>query len=105
LDRQPAAELIKGTLAAWHEALTFSRRFVETQDAPRFRAAFATLCARVRRWPSPAEFLDVLPRIDTVALKEKRLNKTPCKENSVAKREIEKTCELLGIKLSSSTKP
>ncbi|WP_458788953.1 hypothetical protein [Dyella jiangningensis] len=63
MERQPAAELIKGTLAMWGRVITNGRAFDEQRDTPRFRAAFLTLGAR-RTWPAPQDFIDALPRIE-----------------------------------------
>lgn len=62
LDRTPAADLIQGTVAAWLEALTVNRNWVEEQDAKRVRQAFITLAQTRRTWPVPADFFDALPR-------------------------------------------
>jgi hypothetical protein len=67
LDRQPAAEVIPGTVSTWFDALTHGRVFDEERDAPRFRAAFRTLASRCRNWPSPADFIEAMPRIETPA--------------------------------------
>jgi len=67
LDRQPAAEVIvDGTVPTWINTLTTGRQFEEDRDAPRFRAAFVTLAGTCRAWPVPRDFLEALPRIETV---------------------------------------
>lgn len=63
LERQPASELIKGTLAMWERVVTNGRAFDEQRDAPRFRAAFLALGSR-RTWPAPQDFIDALPRVE-----------------------------------------
>jgi hypothetical protein len=81
LDRQPAAELIPGTLAMWVKVITNRRVrvFEQQRDAPRFQQAFLKL-AEGRAWPVPQDFLDALPapekpravlRIDSEAQRER----------------------------------
>lgn len=65
LERQPAAETIVGTLAAWREILTHRKVYEEGRDAQRFRDAFVALGGRCKSWPAPADFLEALPKIDT----------------------------------------
>lgn len=64
LEGQPSADIIGGTLLAWHKAVTHNRMFEQGRDQPRFEEAFTTLAGRVRRWPAPADFLEALPRIE-----------------------------------------
>lgn len=64
LDGQPSVEVIEGTLLAWHEVVSYGRRFERERDEPRIANAFRILAGRCRRWPVPAEFLDALPRIE-----------------------------------------
>lgn len=61
LDREPAAELAEGTVAAWVEALTLNRHWDEAQDAPRFRKAFSILGQSRSTWPAPKDFLEAMP--------------------------------------------
>ena len=61
LDRQPSADVIEGTAQAWFTAATHGRTWDAERDAPRIEAAFDTLLATCRRWPSAPEFLDALP--------------------------------------------
>lgn len=68
LDRTPAAEILTGTAQAWLEAITDGRAWKESRDAARLRAGFRTLSRTARRWPSPAEFLDAVPRIEQAAI-------------------------------------
>ena len=68
LDRTPAAEVLLGTVQAWLEAITDGRTWDERRDAGRVQAAFRTLGRTMRRWPSPAEFLDALPRVEQTAI-------------------------------------
>lgn len=60
LDRQPALELIEGTLAMWCKVITKGRVFDERTDVPRFREAFVNLGAR-KTWPVPSDFIEALP--------------------------------------------
>ena len=61
MERQPAAEVIPGTVATWFETITHRRVFDEQRDRPRFRAAFLDLAGRVKHWPTPNDFLESLP--------------------------------------------
>jgi hypothetical protein len=61
LDREPASDLVEGTVMAWVEAVNLNRAWDEERDAPRFRRAFATLSATRKQWPSPADFLEAIP--------------------------------------------
>jgi hypothetical protein len=61
LEGQPASELMRGTVMAWAEAITFNRELDREVDAQRFRAAFVILMRDSRRWPTPRQFLDALP--------------------------------------------
>lgn len=63
LDRQPAEKLIDLTAGTWHQALAYSRDWHEEQDTPRIEAAFYSLAANSRTWPSPRAFLDALPEL------------------------------------------
>src|ERR1700722_5066682 len=63
LDRQPAADLIEGTVMAWCEAVIAGRVFEQERDAPRFRASFTSLLRHCTQWPTPREFLEALPRL------------------------------------------
>jgi hypothetical protein len=65
LDRQPAADLIEGTVMAWCEAITAGRLFEQGRDAARFKASFTTLLRHCTQWPTPREFLDAMPRLAT----------------------------------------
>lgn len=64
LEGQPSADVIGGTLLAWHEVITHRRVFEESRDRTRFEDAFRTLAQRCHRWPTPADFLDALPRLE-----------------------------------------
>ena len=63
LDRTPAAEMLPGTAQAWLEAITDGKAWEKGRDADRIAAGFRTLTRIARRWPAPAEFLDVLPPV------------------------------------------
>lgn len=66
LERQPAAEVIRGTALAWVEALTHGRRWDQGRDAPRIREAFRTLAATRTSWPAPLHLIEALPRLEGV---------------------------------------
>src|SRR3546814_12902362 len=51
LDSAPAVDLVEGTAQAWLTALTRGRAWDEQRDAPRVRAAFDTLPARIGSAP------------------------------------------------------
>lgn len=57
-----------GTAQAWLEALTDGVRWDMARDADRVRRGFVILAKTVRRWPSPAEFIDCLPKFEAVKL-------------------------------------
>lgn len=61
LERSPAADMIAGTAAAWVEAVTFGRKWVESRDRQRFRAAFITLANTREQWPAPKHFIEAMP--------------------------------------------
>lgn len=66
LERQPAGELLPGTIAAWVDRLC--RRGWTPDDAPRIREAFGRLSETRRAWPVIADFLEVLPpQSETIA--------------------------------------
>lgn len=68
LERTPAAEVLPLTAAVWLEAVTAGRVFDEARDVPRFRQAFAALCAGRRSWPAPQDFIEALPRVEVRAI-------------------------------------
>jgi len=62
LSGAPAADALGMTADVWLVAIEHrARGWQEGRDAERIRRAFALLFGRVRQWPSPAEFIDVLP--------------------------------------------
>jgi hypothetical protein len=65
LDRQPGAEFLASGITAdtWCDAIWPGREWDRARDEPRIGAAFRGLCRTVRRWPTPAEFLEQLPRL------------------------------------------
>jgi hypothetical protein len=67
LDGQPAAELIEGTIGVWYEAVTAGRA-LGPEDAPRIRAGFANVVTRSRRWPSPADFIEAMPKREAASV-------------------------------------
>lgn len=54
--------MLPGTAGAWIEAITHGRKFERERDEQRVREAFVILSSIIRRWPSPAEFLEAMPR-------------------------------------------
>lgn len=63
LERSPAADMVKGAVAAWVECLTANREWKQDRDAPRIRQAFLTLAQTRRQWPAPIDFTEALPRV------------------------------------------
>lgn len=61
LDGTPARDVISMTAAVWGQCIGSGRLLDEQRDAPRFEAAFETLCRTCRRWPAPADFIQALP--------------------------------------------
>lgn len=59
---------------SWVEAIEYGRVF-EPADRPRIRQAFTILLGRCKRWPTPAEFLEVMPRrVESSVPRERRLD-------------------------------
>lgn len=93
LERSPAADMIAGTAAAWVEAVTFGREWVESRDRPRFRAAFVTLANTREQWPAPKHFIEAMPAAPSpLALVRDRRPADP----EVARKAVEKITALLG---------
>lgn len=63
MDRTPSHELILGTTEAWMEALTNGREWNQERDTPRIQQAFSTIMRTRKYWPTPADFLECMPRI------------------------------------------
>lgn len=55
--------MLPGTAQAWLEAITDGKAWDRGRDADRIAAGFRTLARIARRWPAPAEFLEVLPPV------------------------------------------
>lgn len=64
MERQPAAEVLPGTVAAWMEALQHRLAWDQVRDAPRIRKAFVTMAATRRTWPQPMDLVEALPQPD-----------------------------------------
>lgn len=67
LDRTPAHDTIEGTIHTWGESLSEGRVWDEQRDAWRFRAAFRRLAREAVRWPTPSQFLTMLPAAKPLA--------------------------------------
>lgn len=63
LEGTPARDVITLTAAVWSQAIGSGKAWSERRDAPRFEAAFETLCRTCRRWPAPADFLAAVPAL------------------------------------------
>lgn len=61
LERQPAMDLMGGTVMAWVTALSHNRVWDQGLDAPRFRAAFLTMMGTRTSWPAPKDILEAMP--------------------------------------------
>lgn len=79
LDREPAAELAEGTVAAWVEAVTLGKEWDERLDATRFRKAFTILAQTSSMWPTPKAFLEAMPARDQLALTKQAIPADPAK--------------------------
>lgn len=85
--------MIAGTAAAWVEAVTFGREWVESRDRQRFRAAFVTLANTREQWPAPKHFIEAMPAAPSqLALVRDRRPADP----EVARKAVEKITALLG---------
>ena len=60
LENAPAAENLTDTAQVWMEVIGYDKAFGD-DAAPRFREAFVQLARMVKRWPSPAHLLEILP--------------------------------------------
>lgn len=93
LERSPAADMIAGTAAAWVEAVTFGRDWVESRDRQRFRAAFVTLANTREQWPAPKHFIEAMPAAPSpLALVRDRRPADP----EVVRKAVEKITAMLG---------
>lgn len=94
LDRTPALDIMHGVVDAWVEAITAGRVFDETRDAPRFKTAFRALAQHCNAWPSPKEFLETLPRLES----EPQLNRVESAQSRLmGMKAMAEIAQLLGI--------
>lgn len=85
--------MIAGTAAAWVEAVTFGRDWVESRDRQRFRAAFVTLANTREQWPAPKHFIEAMPAAPSpLALVRDRRPADP----EVVRKAVEKIAAMLG---------
>lgn len=62
LQNSPAADLMPGTVEVWFDVIsTRPIQWNEELDKRRIKAGFRELCATCDRWPTPTDFLRVLP--------------------------------------------
>lgn len=94
LEGTPSADMIRGTLAAWYDAITRRKAYEQDRDAPRIRDAFVTLAATRRRWPAPVDLLESMPSIATTPPR-KRLSNDAMDERTRAA--IDALAEKLGL--------
>ncbi|MFC3875348.1 hypothetical protein [Neisseria musculi] len=76
LTGSPAADTVAATAKAWSRVLAHGREWDEERDLKRFQTAFMVLAAETNRWPSPRDFLDVLPPPPAPPMIEYRYNPT-----------------------------
>lgn len=58
----PSAQNMPACITAWCHALTYNRHWhADAEDTERIRAAFRQIAVTNEWWPTPAEFLRVLP--------------------------------------------
>lgn len=57
----PAADTVAATAQTWSRVLAHGREWDDARDVKRFQTAFMVLASELPRWPSPKDFLDVLP--------------------------------------------
>ena len=97
LEGCPSEDMIEGTLAAWCEALEYAKTWDQQRDVPRIREAFVRLARTAKRWPSLAELIEVMPRIDPapVVPRERRLSNDSICENGL--KHIDEINAKLGI--------
>lgn len=62
MDYAPPADVLRGTVMAWVDALNFRGRWDEQLDAWRFEQAFRWIGANMTTWPKPRQFIDALPQ-------------------------------------------
>lgn len=61
LSGTPAADTAAATAQTWSRVLAHGREWDEARDLKRFQTAFMVLANEINRWPSPKDFLAVLP--------------------------------------------
>lgn len=61
LSGTPAADTAAATAQTWSRVLAHGREWDEVRDLKRFQTAFMVLANEINRWPSPKDFLDVMP--------------------------------------------
>lgn len=77
LDRQPAMDLMGGTVLAWMSALNHNRVWDQTPDAPRFRKTFLIMMSERKTWPTPKDFIEAMPPRDQLALTKQPITSAP----------------------------
>ncbi len=60
LENSPAADTITKTADIWEQAIK-PKASVKDLDAPRIAAAFRQLFPKVRKWPGPAQLVELMP--------------------------------------------
>ncbi|NII73934.1 hypothetical protein FHW84_002507 [Dyella sp. SG562] len=102
LERQPAGEVIPGTVATWFESITHRRVFHEERDRPRFRAAFIDLAGRMKHWPTPQDFLESMPSFQ----EPRELPRLESEESKArARKAMDELGEMLRVKEPRQNKP
>lgn len=85
LDRTPASDLIEGTALMWVDALTDGKVWDQAMDAPRFRKAFVKLSQIRRQWPAPADFMEVIPPREQLAITKQPIKANPERAEQAAR--------------------
>ncbi|WP_165010845.1 hypothetical protein [Neisseria yangbaofengii] len=104
----PAADTAAATAQTWSRVLAHGREWDEARDLKRFQTAFMVLAAETNRWPSPRDFLDVLPPPPAPPMIEYRYNPTAAekaKGKSALKRISDGLKAVLNGKIIEPPKP
>lgn len=105
LSGTPAADTAAATAQTWSRVLAHGREWDEVRDAARFQKAFMALANEMNRWPSPKDFLDVLPPPPEPLMLEHRYQPTAA-EKSKGKANLNRLQSIIkGVLNGKSLKP
>lgn len=65
LEKTPAIDMLDGAVSAWITAITATKAWSQS-DEDRLEEGFNVLMTRTKKWPSPAEFLECVPRRESM---------------------------------------